>query len=131
MKKILLGLVMGVMVFGGSLVAVPANDVLADIGNVCEDDNISDDLKEAAGCTVAEDKTAMPLAVNLINVVLSLVGVIAAGMIVYGAITYIISTGDAVKLQRAKNAILYGVIGFVVALLSYAVVTFVSKSIWS
>lgn len=127
MKKILLGLMMGVMVLGGSLVAVPA---MADIGNVCDDGNISDELKEAAGCTVEEDKTAMPFAVSLINVVLSLVGLIAVGMIIYGAITYIISTGDAVKLQRAKNSILYGVIGTVVALLAYAIVTFISKSIW-
>lgn len=128
MKKIWFGLTMAaMMLLGGCFVETP---VLADIGNICDDDKISDDLKEAAGCTVADDKTAMPFAVTLINVVLSLVGLIAVGMIVYGAIMYIISTGDAVKLQRAKNSILYGVIGFVVALLAYALVTFISKSIY-
>ena len=128
MKKILVSLMIAAgVLMGGCFVASP---VMADIGNICDDDKIADDLKEAAGCTIEEDKTAMPFAVSLINVALSLVSLVAAGMIVYGAVTYIISTGDAVKLQRAKNSILYGVVGLVIALLAYAIVTFVSKSIW-
>ncbi len=129
MKKILASvLVVVATVIGGFGLMMP---VAAEIGDICEDGNgIPENLKEAAGCTLEDDDTAMPVVVGLIDVALSLVGLIAVGMIVYGAITYVISTGDAVKLNRAKNAILYGVIGLVVALLAYAIVTFVSQSIW-
>lgn len=72
----------------------------------------------------------MPAVVYLIDVALSLIGVVAVAIIIYGAITYTISTGDATKLNRAKNSIIYGIVGLVVALLAYAIVSFVSQSIW-
>ena len=126
MKKIWVSLLLvGVMLLGGSLVA-PTYAV----GDICEDGNgISDELK-AAGCKLDADKSAMPAVVYLIDVALSLIGVVAVVVIIYGAITYTISTGDATKLNRAKNSIIYGVVGLVVALLAYAIVSFVSQSIW-
>ncbi len=136
MKKILMSLlVVGTMLMGGAILVKPAmagedsNNIPDAIGDICEDgNNIPDDLKEAAGCKVEKDKTAMPAVVYIINVALSLVGIVAVGMIVYGAITYVISTGDAVKLNRAKNSILYGLVGVVVASLAYTIVYFVSQN---
>ncbi len=127
MKKIWVSLLLaGVMLLGGGL-AVPTYAV----GDICEDGNgISDELKEAAGCKLDADKSAMPAVVYLIDVALSLIGVVAVAIIIYGAITYTISTGDATKLNRAKNSIIYGIVGLVVALLAYAIVSFVSQSIW-
>ena len=130
MKKFWLSLLaVGAMVVGVGAMMVP---VMADsIGNICDADNIPGDLKEAAGCQLADtDKTVMPAVVYIINVALSLVGIVAVVVVIYGAITYVISTGDAVKLNRAKNSIIYGIVGLVVALMAYAVVYFVSQSIW-
>ncbi len=127
MKKIWASLLLvGVMLLGGGL-TMPTYAV----GDICEDGNgISDELKEAAGCKLDADKSAMPAVVYLIDVALSLIGVVAVAIIIYGAITYTISTGDATKLNRAKNSIIYGIVGLVVALLAYAIVSFVSQSIW-
>ena len=97
--------------------------------DIC-DDLTDDELREAAGCDVEENKTLMPIAVNIIQVVLSIVGIMAVAVIIYGGFTYMTSLGDASKVQRAKNAILYGVVGMVVALLAFTVVHFVSQSIW-
>lgn len=129
MKKFWVSLlVVGMMLLGGVSAVVP---VMADIGDICEDgNNIPDDLKEAAGCKLDSDDTAMPAVVYIISVVLGLIGIVAVGVIVYGAIIYVTSTGDAVKLNRAKNSIVYGVIGLVVALSAYGIVYFVSQSIW-
>lgn len=128
MKKFWMSLALvGAMLVGVNGLVAP---VMADLGDICEDgNNIPDDLKEAAGCKVREDKTAMPAAVYIVNVAVSLVGIVAVGMIVYGAITYVISTGDAAKLNRAKNAILYGLIGVAVASLAYTIVYFVSQNL--
>ena len=127
MRKILasLGLAMVLALAGVTSVA----QVWADEANVCTDSNIPQDLKDAAGCSVPDDKTAMTLAEALINVVLSVVGVLAVGVIVYGAINYSTSLGDTGKVARAKNIIIYGVVGLVVALLAWAIVSFVSASI--
>lgn len=130
MKKILTALlVVGSLLLGTGLVTQPV--MADDIGDICEDGNgIPDDLKEAAGCNVDEGKSAMPAVSYLVNVALSVVGIIAVGVIIYGAVTYIISTGDAAKLNRAKNSILYGVVGLVVAMLAYTIVYFVTRSLF-
>ena len=101
------------------------------ITNICDDQgDFDEELLIAAGCKLEEEDTAIPLVINLIQVVLGLVGVLTVGMIVYGGITYVISTGDAMKIRRAQNTIIYGIVGMVIASLAYAIVYFVSKSVW-
>ena len=132
MKKVLVsfGLVIMVVVFG--VIGVMTPSAWADEANVCDDSNISQELKDAAGCMGNNnEKTVMPLAEALINTVLTGVGILAVGVIVYGGITYSTSLGDPGKTTKAKNIILYGVVGLIVALLSWAIVNFVSKSISS
>jgi hypothetical protein len=46
-------------------------------------------------------------------------------MIIYGGIQYVISVGDSGKVAKAKNTIIYAVVGLIVAILSYAIVNFV------
>ena len=50
-------------------------------------------------------------------------------MIVIGGINYALSQGDPGKVKKAKDTILYGVIGLVVALLAFAIVTFVLQAL--
>ena len=50
-------------------------------------------------------------------------------MIIYGGIQYVISAGDSGKVGKAKNTILYAVIGLVVAVMSYAIVNFVVSNL--
>lgn len=133
MKKILVGL-FAVVILGAGVVTsgMLTRPVMAagDL-NLCDDDQISDELKEAAGCREGDDqnKTIFPAVKFFIDVVLSVIGIIGVGVIIYGGVTYTLSTGDAVKVNRAKNIILYGVIGMIVAGLAYVIVEFVSKSI--
>jgi hypothetical protein len=62
---------------------------------------------------------------NLISLLLFAIGIISVIVIIVGGIRYTTSNGDSNKVTQAKNTILYAVIGLVVALLSYAIVTFV------
>ena len=61
----------------------------------------------------------------IFNVVFTVVGVVAVAFIIIGGVNYILSQGDAAKVQKAKSTILYGVIGLVVVLLAFAIVNFV------
>ncbi|MBQ6147331.1 hypothetical protein IJI70_00600 [Candidatus Saccharibacteria bacterium] len=62
---------------------------------------------------------------NIINIILYVVGVLAVVMIIFGGVQYTTSAGDTNKVTKAKNTILYGIVGLVVAILAYAIVNFI------
>lgn len=63
--------------------------------------------------------------VAIINVVIGALGIVAVIVIILGGVQYMTSTGDAGKVKKAKDTILYGVIGLVVCVLAFAIVNFV------
>ena len=68
---------------------------------------------------------------TIINVIIGIVGFIAVAMIILGGISFITSQGDTAKVTKAKNTILYGVVGLIVAILAFAIVNFVLGSVFS
>ncbi len=62
---------------------------------------------------------------NVLSVVFALVGIIAVIMVVIGGVNYMTSQGDPEKIKKAKNTIMFGIIGLVIALLAFAIVSFV------
>ena len=66
---------------------------------------------------------------QIINVVLGIVGIVAVVMMIMGGISFITSQGDAGKVTKARNTILYGVVGLIVALLAFAIVNFVLDAV--
>lgn len=68
---------------------------------------------------------------SAINVVLSFVGVAAVAVIIIGGIQYITSQGDAAKAARARNVILYGVIGLIICMLAFAIVNLVLTGVFT
>ena len=62
---------------------------------------------------------------NIINAVVLVLGIVAVIVIILGGVQYMTSSGDAAKVKKAKDTILYGVIGLIVCVLAYAIVNFV------
>jgi len=60
-----------------------------------------------------------------VNILLYLLGVVSVIMIIYAGILFVISGGDTANIKKAKDTILYSVVGLVVALMAYAIVNFV------
>ena len=58
--------------------------------------------------------------------ILLILGVI---MMLYAAFLYMTAAGDEEKVGKAKKALLYGLIGIGIALLSYAAISFVTSII--
>ncbi len=125
--------VLAAVVVALGLALVPSG-VLAVGTNVCDDPQISEDLKAAAGCVnengFSQDTTFMPAAIRIVEVVIAVGGVLAAGILVYGGLTYVLSTGSPDKTKRAQNIVLYALIGMVVSAFAFTIVYFVSRSIW-
>lgn len=62
---------------------------------------------------------------TIVNTLLFILGAISVVMIIIGGIMYTTSGGDSGAVSKAKNTILYAVIGLVVAFLAYAIVNWV------
>ena len=59
---------------------------------------------------------------GIINAALAVLGVVCVIIIVFGGVQYMTSTGEAAKVKKAKDTILYGVIGLIICALA-AVIT--------
>lgn len=123
MKKVIVAAWLGVMMLVGALTTVP---VMAE-DTVCTDGSISDEMKELLGCE--EDKTVDDVANTGLSLVLAATGIIAVGVMVYGGFVYLTSQGDPSKAKRGRDVILYGLVGLAVALLAFAIVTFVVNNL--
>lgn len=66
---------------------------------------------------------------GVINAVIGVLGIVAVIVIILGGIQYMTSTGDAGKVKKAKDTILYGVIGLIIVALAFAIVNFVISGI--
>ena len=66
---------------------------------------------------------------EFIKWVIGIAGVMSLIFIVYGGIMYITSTGDPGRVKKAKDMIMYSLIGLVIVGLSFAITAFVSNTI--
>src|SRR6218665_1995225 len=73
---------------------------------VCDDVNKSQDANDIIG--------------NVVNILIYITGALAVIMIVVAGLFYVTSAGDSGKVARAKNTMMYAIIGLVVAFLAYA-----------
>jgi len=123
MKRIkLLVASVSLAVFGVfTLVPVASVQALDPLAGVCTTQN--------EGTAVCKNKgdTANSLIKTIVNTLLFVVGALSVIMIIVAGIFYVTSTGDSGKVARAKNTLMYAVIGLVVSFLAYAIVNWVMK----
>lgn len=62
---------------------------------------------------------------GVLNTVYFSAGIIAVIVIIVSGIFYSISQGDSSKIQRAKDGILYAVVGLVIVLLAFVLTNYV------
>lgn len=62
---------------------------------------------------------------KILNYVFMVVGIVAVIMIIYGGVMMMISMGDPGRNKKAKDTILYGIIGLIIVLLAFAIVNFI------
>lgn len=62
---------------------------------------------------------------NIFGGILIVAGVVAVIFIIVSSIQYIISMGDASKIKKAKDGILYSVVGLIVTSLAFVIIQFV------
>ena len=120
LKNILLS---SLVVLGVSAVAIPTLAAV-DVSANTSSSKILEGAKQAdpddgAGASVGDTMA------NIVNILLYVIGAVAVLVIIIGGIMYAVSAGDPGKAKKAKDTILYAVVGLAVAMLAYAIVNFV------
>lgn len=90
---------------------------------------IAEQCKGVTDSSICKDQNASggTLVKDIINILLFIVGALSVIMIIVAGILYVTSAGDSGGVTRAKNTLLYAIVGLIVAFLGYAIVNFVLK----
>ena len=67
--------------------------------------------------------------IGILNGIITILGIVAVVVMIIGGIGYMTSAGDAGKVKKSKDTILYGLIGLIIVVLSFAIVNFVIKTV--
>jgi len=73
-------------------------------------------IEIAQAGVISDAPTFKEISVNVLNFLLSIVGIIAIIMLVVSGILYFFSAGDEKRMQIAKSSARYAVIGVILAL---------------
>jgi len=66
---------------------------------------------------------------TIANTLIFIVGAVAVIFLIIGGLRYVISNGDPKNVSAAKDTILYAIVGIVVAVISFALVSFVINAL--
>lgn len=121
-KKILLSIVIVI----ASLFIPVMNTYAAWSQNTCNLPNSDAD----PSCN-GSSQTVPGLAIVIINIVIGVLGIAAVAFIIVSGYRYTTAQGDPAAVAKARNGIIFSVAGLIVAILAFAIVNFVSQSIFS
>lgn len=125
MNNLLTILVLSTLFLGVILTLGYANlgqSAYASQGIICE--NV--DLPE---CDDADEGTVTAIASLVLNVLSIIIGVGSVLVLIIAGFMQVVSAGNPDTLQRSKNAIIYAIVGVVVAIFAQVIVQFVLSSI--
>ena len=79
---------------------------------------------DGSGIDLPRPNTTSAQVASILSVVFKIAGAVAVMVIVIAGISYIVSGGDPQRTAKAKDAILYAVIGLAVVILANVIVGF-------
>lgn len=101
------------------MVSASPADVIG--GDVCSDNELCNSDTAGSGL--------FSIIKTIVQVMLVVGGIVAVIMIIMGGIKFIISNGNQEKIKSARDTILYSVVGLVVTIVAFAVVSFVTTEL--
>ncbi|HSX48354.1 MAG TPA: pilin [Candidatus Nanoarchaeia archaeon] len=123
MKKLFVSLSLGLAALLPMVALVTVGPAFAACDGTLSVDN---GINCAAPGGVAQDPSKLKTVWRTVtNTLVFVVGTVAVLMIIIGGLMYVLSAGDPSSTKKAKDTILYAIIGVVVAILAYAIVKFV------
>lgn len=72
---------------------------------------------------------ASVIVTNVVSTVFSVLGLICVVIIIIAGFRYVTSQGDSGSVSKAKNTILYAVVGLVIAIFAFTITRFIAGGI--
>ena len=120
-RRLVAGVLMVLMIacvpLAGAL--LPSQDAYADAKS-----QVQSGLSNVSGASTGDDLPG--IASKVVDVMLFIVGILAVIMIIFSGIRYITAHGDKGQVESAKNTLIYSIVGLVVAIIAYAIVSWVT-----
>jgi len=104
-----------------ALAAFFANSAFAQMDDLLRED--PSQIRGPAKGTLGQNIT------TVINYFLGLLGLIAVAMLIYAGVLMVTAGGNDEQVTKARKIIMYAVVGIVIILLSYTIVTFVASAL--
>ncbi len=80
-------------------------------------------------CGPAGATSASELILGVINILLAIVGMLAVLFVIIGGIRYVTAHGNEEQAEGAKKTILHAVIGIILVILSFAIITIIANAL--
>lgn len=112
-----------IAVFTATMVELPVFAVACPTGSIRAGQSVNN-LSE---CNTPADDSSNTLEgniKNIINLLIGVAGIVCVGVIIYAAAYMMTSQGEASKVTKARLALIYALVGLIVALLAFAIVNF-------
>ncbi|MCL2037523.1 pilin [Candidatus Saccharibacteria bacterium] len=76
-------------------------------------------------CELQVNVIIFTVVLNIVDIALRIVGILAVGYVIYGGFRYVTSQGEPEETKKAQDTILKAVIGAVIAMISAIIVSFI------
>ena len=113
------------------LPAFAANPMIVDnsIETICASNPSSSICGGGANADIRNSHGLNTTFQTIINILLSVAGIIAVVMIIISAIRFVSSRGDAGAVEKSRHTLTYSIAGLVVVILAFSIVNFVLASL--
>lgn len=132
LKKSILYLFFLFFAFSFVATACPSNaQGINDSFNASDDDDILGNVAKGGGYEVEEDSGNKfnEIIATIINIVLSLLGIIFLALMIYGGFLWMTARGNETQVTKARDLITAAIIGLIIVLGAYAITYFVISRI--
>lgn len=123
MKKLKSIIVMLGLLVGAAGALFPVSVGAVNVFDACNNAGNSD----TAVCQSQGDE-AQSIIGQIVNVLLFILGAVCVIVVIIGGIMFATSSGSADQVKRAKDTVMYAVIGLAIAIISYAAVNWVFRA---
>lgn len=86
--------------------------------------NIGVELTEVNEANTLQDNVK-----TILSAIIGVLGFVCVVVMIIGGINYMTSAGDSGKVKKAKDTILYGLIGLIICVLAFVIVQFVISTV--
>jgi type IV secretory pathway VirB2 component (pilin) len=111
-KKATVGFLASLMLLTSSMALVNAQGFIS-----------PSDSPEAVQQATGGEGSFRDLARRIVDYILGFLGFVAVVMVIYGGFLYVTAAGENEKIEKGKKIILYAVVGIIIILLSYAIIS--------